>query len=180
MKRTWLSKGKYAKKFKPLPIVEESIDIDFGWVVDDLATAWNCALDVESWLSIKFASDGIVKLVSGEPGQIGSAYLHSRTVAPTSFAIYHVEEIDPAKYTIKLSKNRDLQEGLTLRINPTPSVFGTYEAYLNCKLSISDLSRGAQIGTGYFEAVTSLLEVHFKKYVTTVAATPIATALALP
>ena len=103
-----------------------------NWFVEDCASAWSCALDIDAWLRIRYAGNGCVEQVSGETGEIGVGFLHNHADGGGSdgrFELYYLTEIDDANMQ------------LTFEVQTDVSAFRTHCPKKTCILRIDDTPR---------------------------------------
>ena len=142
-----------------------------NWFVADFETAWNCALDVEAWLKVRYAGNGTITQISGQASRIGVGYLHS---APGAFGLYYLDKIDHEGLKLTFRVQTDLgslrasngERTCTLQISQVPRASGLYQVQLSedcCTKKWAKHHRQAHV-LKQFEAISLALGTHFQKY----------------
>ena len=162
-----------------------------SWQVQDCRNAWNCALDVEAWLKIRYAGNGTIEQISGEAGEVGVGYLHNCPVSPekgAQFAIYHLIGIDHETMQLKFQVQTDLgplrtkdgERECILQVHDAPLADGSFLVQLSESGYDRKAVRKNQMKPQVWRqnnATGLALRAHFGRYVQRSEITGLATAL---
>ena len=149
---------------------------NINWFVFDVDAAWDCALDIEAWLKVRYAGNGRVEHISGQEGQIGVGYLHNEPASGQSpdISIYHLKDIDPEALRLTFRVQTDLasfrtptaERTCTLHISRVPRASGLYQVQLSedgCNKKWIKHHRQPRILNQY-HGVAFALSGHFLRY----------------
>ena len=116
---------------EPQPVVVEGNFRHLQFLVQDAGKAWDCAMDIESWIRVMSAGAGTLTRVSGNPGTLGVSYMRSQTIISGGLYTMVHQTHTFEKYTLvvidktnqKLTFNVETQAGipqqLFITIEPT-------------------------------------------------------------
>lgn len=78
---------------------QEGSWIVYSFFVSDIESAWECALDIEKWYSIRFASVGLVSHLTGpkNPPDIGSSFMLNVPFGNSTFNYAKLIKLDHVK-----------------------------------------------------------------------------------
>ena len=151
----------------------------YTFEVVSVERAWTCALDVEAWLKVFHAGDGVVEHISGTKGTVGMSVLHSKLkkASPMPYRInglfeyYVISDINVHTKQLTLAVCTDegtsqvprphgkKEVSVTIYQNPEPSGFFRVRIHFNTHAKPGMISNGKD-----FVAAATALSLHFNYY----------------